>query len=100
MPEQPDYWTEPCSVSLRDCEIVVEPGREIPSPAYVQSGTFSGVYSKERFLHIYGMLTYRDAWDQPHETRFCYCYYVSQGANDVLAEAFYPVGPKAYNKQT
>jgi hypothetical protein len=100
LPEKPDYWTEPCGVTLRDCEILVEPGGGIPSPAYVPAGVFQGVYAKETFLHIYGILTYRDAWDQPHETRFCYCYYVSSGPNDVLAEAFYPVGPKEYNKQT
>ena len=57
----------------------------------------------ERFLVAYGYVNYLDVFGDPHETWFCYSYYVPQGGMVTYAKAQwrpYLQAPAAYKKTT
>lgn len=59
---------------------------------------FEEAHRDERFLYVFGFVSYRDLFGECHETRFCFRYYPPFREN--RAQGFHVGGPPEYNKQT
>jgi hypothetical protein len=83
-----------------DSGAILPPQSEIVVFFYLFSNETSFVYNGERALWIHGFIEYRDAFDKPHETRYCFRYFPRLGGKDTATVGFYPDGPAIYNRAT
>jgi hypothetical protein len=79
---------------------ILPPGGEMVIILYLLSDEIGPVYAGDRSLWIHGFANYRDVFNRPHETRYCFHYRPGLGGKDPATVGFYPDGPAAYNKAT
>jgi negative regulator of sigma E activity len=78
-------------------------GLALAPQGYTESGVmfemkrFESVQRGEVILYFYGFVKYRDAFDQPHVTRYCYHLKQSQDITSQSILEFYTNGPEGYN---
>ena len=97
LPNPPDYFTKPASIFIEKADFVVEPGGERKSDFFEPPG---GIATRgSSFLYVYGIITYRDFFNQDHKTGFCFYYHVPSD-RDLNPQGFYAEGPDGYNYQT
>lgn len=107
LPEEPDYSggvnvTGKCA-DIPDRGLVLPPGKGFEMRMVLESGALSRedlsmVLDYRKFLCAYGFATYRDAFGQQHDTRFCYILRYSARYTD--PSRFRTGGPPAYNRET
>lgn len=72
----------------------------IPHPFWLDSAKLEKVEQGELTLYLFGMVKYRDVFDEEHEMRYCYQFKPALGGTDPAMRDFYFGGPKAYNSAT
>lgn len=97
MPERPDYKAKPTSFDGPDSRHM-EPRRSFKNWIKIPFKDFIAMRKCEKFMYIYGYITYRDVWDQRHTTGFS-LYYHFPGLGDPNLPGFYPE-PEKYNYET
>jgi len=100
LPAKPDYFSRRGSISIETCDDLYVPDGDRKNKILIPFADLIPVARREQFLYVYGIITYRDAWDSPpHETRFCFYWHVPpQG--DINPRDFCQEGPAGYNGQT
>jgi hypothetical protein len=60
---------------------VLGPGKNVTSgcTVHLSASDIDDVYHKRRYLASYGVLSYRDVFQQRHETRWCFYYFGGHG---------------------
>jgi hypothetical protein len=97
LPPNPDY----AATDFQTVDVLAQ----LPPDAYFQPRAgignfdFLPVYEQQSTLWLYGLVDYRDIYDVPHQSRFCFVYHTPGGFNPNPA-GFYTAGPEAYNRCT
>jgi hypothetical protein len=122
-PAEPDFDEEPNYTSnaigtaiarpaeIPDSGTVLAPNNGFQLIAYFDDGmmneaTVESIQRHEKLLCAYGFVDYRDAFDRPHITRFCYIYrfigprFRTITEDNVDMSRFVLGGPDAYNQTT
>ncbi len=98
LPAEPEYFGD----RVQDIKATVTIPPDIatqPLQLGISSLEWPAIRTGQKVLYIYGFVQYNDAFDRPHETRFCYLYHVPGGFNP-NPTGFYLTGPPAYNRCT
>ena len=67
--------------------------------AWFNQQGINDIYGGNLILCSYGMIEYRDIFENQRYTYFCYLYHIPHGF-DMAPEGFTRSGPPAYNKTT
>lgn len=110
LPEEPDYKID--AGILPQAGFVKAPNEGMQIAKALEDGHLSpdqlvSIQSQKLFVCAYGFVTYTDAFERSHETRFCYVYRVSYlcmisdtTGKNVFPSRFILGGPEAYNRYT
>lgn len=100
LPSPPPYFDEKLAAIFTQNPTFYVPGQRTRSKLFPQLSGFSDAIAKgEKFLYIFGIIKYIDAWEQEHETRFCFLWYVPEiGKRD--PQGWYVEGPEEYTRCT
>jgi hypothetical protein len=93
LPPEPDYGD-----TSNFTPQVLPPNESLHSSIDWLPERFDEAHRDERFLYVFGFVSYRDLFGETHETRFCWRYYPP--FRDNKAQGFHVGGPPEYNKQT
>jgi len=97
MPKIPDYLAKLPSFDAPDTRLM-EPRRAFKNYIEITLKDFMQMWERNKFLYLYGYITYLDVWGNPHKTGFSFYYHIP-GPFDRNSRAFYPE-PQSYNYET
>ena len=98
LPTDPDYGA--AGFQIVDTEILLPPEAIVqPFRLGISNLDFKPIYEGRSTIWIYGFIDYRDIYDRPHQSRFCFLYHVPGGFNPGPA-GWYGGGPPLYSRCT